>query len=165
MCLINLRFIKEVEDRIRDSLVEEITGEDIGLTVEIVMMVIEDMDMVEIILGEVIFEEDIIIEVDIIMIIEWIEIGKIGEYRGNPGQEKEKEIEIDKVGHHLVPDRDQGLVQIEIGLDVLNAESMTIFPMNVLIWSLIILIGKVTVQGQYHCIWQIAIQDRIQSNI
>ena len=59
------------------------------------------------------FEEDITFEVDIIMIIEWIEIGRIGEYGGNPGQEKE--IEIVKVGHHLVPDRDQGLVQIEIG--------------------------------------------------
>ena len=66
------------------------------------MKVIEDMDVVEVILGEVIFEEDIIFEVDIIMIIEWIEIGKIGEYGDNPGQEKE--IEIAKVGHHLVPD-------------------------------------------------------------
>ena len=126
-------------------------------------MVIEDMDMVEVILGEVIFEEDIISEVDIIMIIEWIEIVKIGEYGGNPGQGEE--IEIAKVSHHLVPDQDQGLVQIEIGLDVLDAESMTILPMNVLIWSLIIQIGKVIVQGQYHCIWQIAIQDWIQNNI
>ena len=66
------------------------------------MTVIEDMDVVEVILGEVIFEEDIISEVDIIMIIEWIEIGKIGEYGGNPGQGKE--IEIAKVGHRLVPD-------------------------------------------------------------
>ena len=119
--------------------------------------------MAEVILGEVIFKEDIISEVDIIMIIEWIEIGKIGEYGGNPGQGKV--IEIAEVSHRLVPDRDQGLVEIEIGLDVLNAESMTILPMNVLIWSLIIQIGKVTVQGQYHCIWQIAIQDQIQSNI
>ena len=95
------------------------------------------------------------------MIIEWIEIGRIGEYGGNPGQEKEKEIEIVEVGHHLVPDQDQGLVQIEIGLDVLNAESMTTLQMNVLIWFLIIQIGKVIVQGQYHCIWQIVIQDRI----
>ena len=71
------------------------------------------MDMVEVILGEVIFEEDLIFEVDIIMIIEWTEIGKIGEYGDNPGQEKE--IEIAKVGHSLVPDRDQGLVQTEIG--------------------------------------------------
>ena len=119
--------------------------------------------MVEVILGEVIFKEDIISEVDIIMIIVWIEIGKIGECGGNPCQEKE--IEIAEVGHCLLPDRDQGLVQIGIGLDVLNAESMTIFPMNILIWSLIIQIGKVTVQGQYHCTWQIVMQDRIQSNI
>ena len=61
-------------------------------------------------------------------------------------------IEIDKVGHCLVLDWDQGLVQIEIGLDVSNVESMTTLPMNVLIWFLIIQIGKVTVQGQYHCI-------------
>ena len=118
--------------------------------------------MVEVIFGEETFEEGIISEVDII-IIEWIGIGKIGEYGDNPGQEKE--IEIDKVGHHLVLDQDQGLVQIEIGLDVSNVESMTTLPMNVLIWFLIIQIGKVTVQGQYHCIWQIVIQDQIWSNI
>ena len=126
------------------------------------MKVIEDMDVVEVIFGEEIFEEGVTFEVDII-IIEWIEIRKIGEYGDNPGQEKE--IEIDEVGHHLVLDWDQGLVQIEIGLDVSNVESMTTLPMNVLIWFLIIQIGKVTVQGQYHCIWQIAIQDRIWSNI
>ena len=119
------------------------------------MKAIEDMDMVEVILGEVIFEEEVIFKVDII--IEWIGIGKIGEYGDNPGQEKE--IEIEEVGCHLVLDRDQGLVLIEIGLDVSNAESMTTLPMNVLIWFLIIQTGKVTVQGRYHCIWQIAIQD------
>ena len=126
------------------------------------MKVIEDMDMVVVIFGEETFEEGIISEVDII-IIEWIGIGKIGEYGDNPGQEKE--IEIDEVSHHLVLDQDQGLVQIEIGLDVSNVESMTTLPMNVLIWFLIIQIGKVTVQGQYHFIWWIVIQDRIWSNI
>ena len=163
MFLISLRFIKEVEDRTKDNLVEEVTGEDIGLIVEIVMKVVEVMDVVEVILGEVIFEEDISFKVDIIMIIEQIEIGRIGEYGGNPGQEKEKEkeIEIVEVSHHLVPDRDQGLVQIEIGLDALNAESMTTLQMNVLIWFLIIQIGKVIVQGQYHCIWLIVTQDQI----
>ena len=125
------------------------------------MKVVEVMDVVEVILGEVIFEEDISLEVDIIMIIEQIEIGRIGEYGGNPGQEKEKEIEIVEVSHHLVPDRDQRLVQIEIGLDALNAESMTTLQMNVLIWFLIIQIGKVIVQGQYHCIWLIVTQDQI----
>ena len=85
MCHTSPRFIKEVEGRIEDSLVEEIIGEVIGPMIEIVMMVIEDMDVVEVILGEVIFEEDITFEVDIIMIIEWIEIGRIGEYGGNPG--------------------------------------------------------------------------------
>ena len=126
------------------------------------MKVIEDMDIAEVIFGEETFEAGIIFEVEII-VIKWIGIGKIGEYGDNPGQEKE--IEIDKVSHHLVLDQDQGPVQIEIGLDVSNVENMTTLPMNVLIWFLIIQTGKVTVQGQYHCIWQIVIQDRIQSNI
>ena len=159
MCLISPRFIKEAEDKIGDSLVEEIIGEVIGLSVEIAMKVIEDMDVVEVIFGEEIFEEEVIFGVDII--IEWIGIGNVGEHGDNPGQE----IEIDEVGHHLVLDWDQGLVQIEIGLGVSNVESMTTLPMNVLIWFLIIQIGKVTVQDQYHCIWWIVIQDRIQSNI
>ena len=120
------------------------------------------MDVVEVILGEVIFKEEVIFEADI-TIIEWIGIGKIGEYGDNPGQEKE--IEIDEVGHHLVLDWDQGLVLIEIGLDALDVENMTTLQMNVLIQSLITQIGKVTVQGQYHCIWQTVIQDRIQNNI
>ena len=74
--------------------------------------------MVEVIFREEIFKEEVVFEVDII--IEWIGIGKIGEHGDNPGQGKE--IEIDKVGHHLVLDLDQGLVQIEIGLDVSNVE-------------------------------------------
>ena len=118
--------------------------------------------MVEVIFGEEIFVEEVIFEVEII-IIEWIGIWKIREYGDNPGQEKE--IEIDEVSHCLVLDQDQGLVQTEIGLDVSDVGSMTTWPMNVLIWFLIIQIGKVIVQGQYHCIWQIVIQDQIWSNI
>ena len=118
--------------------------------------------MVELIFGEEIFKEEVTFEVEVI-IVEWTVIGKIGEHGDNLGQQKE--IELDRVGHHLALDGDQGLVQIEIGLDVSNVESMTTLPMNVLIWFLTVQIGKVTVQGQYHCIWQIAIQDRIQSNI
>ena len=110
MCLISPRYIKEVEDKIGDSLVEEIIGEVIGLSVETAMKAIEDMDMVEVIFGEETFEEEVVFEVDII--IEWIGIGKIGEHGDNLGQEKE--IEIEEVDHHLVPDWDQGLVQIEI---------------------------------------------------
>ena len=72
------------------------------------------MDMVEVIFGEEIFMEKVIFKVDII--IEGIGVGKIGENGKNLGQEKE--IEIEEVGHHLVLDRHQGLVQIEIGLDV-----------------------------------------------
>ena len=85
------------------------------------MKVTEDMDVVEVIFGEVIFEVDIIIE--------WIEVGKIGEHGDNLGREKEKE----EVGHHLVLDWDQEPVQIEIGSGVLNVESMTTLQMNVLI--------------------------------
>ena len=138
---------------------EGIIGEDIGLIIEIVIMAIEDMDMVEVVLGEVILEEDIIIEVDIIVIEKWIGLGKIGECGDNLGQEKR--IKIAEVSHHLVLGRGQGLVQIEIGSGVLKVESMTTLLTNVLIWSLITQIGKVTVQGLYHCIWQIVIQDRM----
>ena len=82
------------------------------------------MDEVEVIFREAIFGE-VIFEVDII--IEWIEVGKIGEHGDNLGQEKEE------VGHHLVLDWDQELVQIEIGLVVSNVENMTTLQMNVLI--------------------------------
>ena len=81
--------------------------------------------MVEVILGEETFEEGIISKVEII--IEWIGIGKIEDYGDNLGQEKEG------VGCHLVLDQDPELVLIRIGLDVLNVESMTTLPMNVLI--------------------------------
>ena len=49
MCLISPRYIREVEDRIGDSLVEETHGEVIGPLVEIVMKVTEDVDVVEVI--------------------------------------------------------------------------------------------------------------------
>ena len=48
------------------------------------------MDVVEVILGEVIFKEEVALEVDII-IVEWTEIGKIGEHGDNPGQEKDRD--------------------------------------------------------------------------
>ena len=89
------------------------------------MKVTEDMDVVEVIFGEAIFKEEVIFEVDII--IEWIEVGKIGEHGDNLGHMKEKE----EVGHHLVLDWDQELVQIEIGLGVSNVENMTTLQMNV----------------------------------
>ena len=60
MCLISLRYIKEVEDRNKDSLVEEIFGEVIGPPVETAMKVIEEMDVVEVIFGEEIFKEEVI---------------------------------------------------------------------------------------------------------
>ena len=123
MCHTSPRYIKEVEDRIGDSLVKEIIGEVIGLSVEIAMKEIEDMDMVEVIFGEAIFEEEVIFKVDII--IEQIGIGKIGEHGDNLGHEKEKE----GVGHHLVLDWDQEQVQIEIGSGVSN-ECPNLIPDN-----------------------------------
>ena len=51
------------------------------------------------------------------------------EHGDNLGQKKEKE----EVGHHLVLDWHQELVQIEIGSGVSNVESMTTLQMNVLI--------------------------------
>ena len=126
MCHISPRYIKEVEDRIEDSLVEEAIGEVIDLLAEITIKVTEDMDVVEVIFGEAIFGE-VIFVVDIIL--EWIEVGMIGGHGDNLGQEKEKE----EVGHHLVLDQDQELVQIEIGSGVSNVESMTTLQMNVLI--------------------------------
>ena len=127
MCLICPRYIKEVEDRIGDSLVEEIIGEVIGLSVGIAIKVTKDMDTVEVIFRETIFEEEVIFEVDII--IGWIEVGKIGEHGDKLGHLKEKE----GVGHHLVLDWDQEQLQIEIGLGVSNVENMTTLQMNVLI--------------------------------
>ena len=88
--------------------------------------VIEDMEEVEAIFREAIFGE-VIFEADII--IEWREIGKIGEHGDNLGREKERK----EVGHHLVLDHHQELVQIEIGSGVSNVESTTILQMNVLI--------------------------------
>ena len=85
------------------------------------------MDMVEVILGEEIFGDEVIFEVDII--IEQIEVGKIEDYGGNLGQEEEKE----GVGCHLVLDWGPELVPIEIGSGVLNVENMTTLQLNVLI--------------------------------
>ena len=93
------------------------------------MKVTEDMDVVEVIFGEAIFKEEVIFKVDII--IECIGIGKIGGYGDSLDQEKE--IEKEEVGHHLVLDWDQELVQIEIGSGFLNVENMTTLQMNVLI--------------------------------
>ena len=61
-------------------MVEETIGEVIDLLVEIITKVIEDMEEVEVIFGEAIFEVDIIIE--------WIEVGKIVEHGDNLDQEK-----------------------------------------------------------------------------
>ena len=52
MYLISLRYIKEVEVRIGDNLIEEIIGEAIDLLIEIVVKAIEGMEEVEVILGE-----------------------------------------------------------------------------------------------------------------
>ena len=111
------------------------------------------MEEVEVILGEEHFKEEVIFEVYIIK--GWIEVGKIEDYGGNIGQEKEK----GGVGHHLVLDQVPELVPIEIGLGVSNAENMITLQMNVLIRRLIVQIRIVIVQDQYLYIWQIVIQD------
>ena len=157
MYLISLRYIKDVEVRIGDNLIEEIIGEAIDLLIEIVVKAIEGMAEVEVILGEEHFEEEVIFELNII-IIGWIEVGKIEDYGGNLGREEEKE----GVGCHLVLDWDPELVPIEIGLGVIDAENMTTLQMNVLIRHLIVQIGIVIVQDQCLYIWQIVIQDQIQ---
>ena len=108
MCHTSHRFIKEVEDRIGDNLMEGTIGEDIGHIVEIIITAIKDMDVVEVILGEVILEEDTIIEVDIIVIKEQTGLGKIGECGDNLGQEKE--FRIAEVDHHPALGRGQELV-------------------------------------------------------
>ena len=121
------------------------------------MQVLEDMEKVEVILGEEHFEEEVIFKVDII-IIGQIEAGKIEGYGGNLGREKEKE----GVGCHLALDWDPELVLTEIGSGVLNAENMTTLQMNVLIRHWIVQIGIVMVQDQYLNIWWIVIQDQIR---
>ena len=105
------------------------------------MKVTEAMEEAEVILGEEHFEEEVIFEVDII-IIGWIEVGKIEECGDNLGLEKEKE----GVGCHLAQDQDPELVLTEIGLGVLSAENMTTLQMNVLIRQLTVQIGIVIVQ-------------------
>ena len=83
------------------------------------MKVIEDMEEVKVIFGEVTFRE-VIFKVDIIVI--QVEIGKIEGHGDNLGQEKEN----GELGHHLVLDQDQEPVPTEIGLGALNVESMII---------------------------------------
>ena len=62
----------------------------IDLLIKIVVKAIEDMEEVEVILGEEHFKEEVTFEVDI-TIIRQIEVGKTEDYGGNLGQEKEKE--------------------------------------------------------------------------
>ena len=70
------------------------------LLVEIIMKVIEDIEEVGVILGEVTFRE-VIFEVDIIII--QVQIGKIEGHGDNLDQEKEK----GELDHHPVLDWDQ----------------------------------------------------------
>ena len=43
MCLINCKYIKEVEARIGDNLIEEIIGEDTDLSIEVIVKATEGM--------------------------------------------------------------------------------------------------------------------------
>ena len=73
---------------------------DIDLLVETILKVIEDMEEVEVIFGEVTFRE-VIFKGDIIII--QVEIGEIEGHGDNLCQEKEK----GELGHHPVLDQDQ----------------------------------------------------------
>ena len=118
--------------------------------------------MVEVVFGEEIFKEEVTFEVEII-IIEWRGIGK-----NRRTWRQSRSRERDRVRRSRSPSSSRSRSRTSTNRDRIrfsNVESMTTLPMNVLIWFLIIQIGKVTVQGQYHCIWQIVIQDWIRSNI
>ena len=82
------RFIKEeVEDRIDKSLDKVIIGEEIDHLVETAIVIIEDMEEVEVIFGDVIFEAVLIIILEEMI----VEIKKIEGHGGSLGQEKEEE--------------------------------------------------------------------------
>ena len=116
------------------------------------MIVTEDMEEAEVTSGEDHFEEGVISKVIIevgIMIIGLIGIGKIEDCGDNLGLEKEKE----GVDHLLVLDQVPESVQIEIELDVSNAENMITLQMNVLIRHTRVQMEIVIVQDQHLYIW------------
>ena len=90
MCLINLRYIrKEVEDKIDRTLGKVMLGEETGFIVEnAVIIVIEDMEEVEVILKEVVFEEGLILLLGEMM--KGIEIERVEERGDSLDQEKEE---------------------------------------------------------------------------
>ena len=83
---ISPRFIKEVEDRIGKSLDKVITGEEIDHLVETIIITIEDMEEVEAIFGEVIFETGLVIILEEMI----VEIEEIEGHGGSLDQEKEE---------------------------------------------------------------------------
>ena len=86
----NLRYIrKEVEDKIDGTLGKVMFGEETGLKVEnAVITIIEDMEEVEVILEEVVFEEGLIVSLGKMMI--GIKIERIEDHGGSLDQEKEE---------------------------------------------------------------------------
>ena len=83
---ISPRFIKEeVEDRISKGLDKVITGEEINHSVETVIITIEDMEEVEAIIREVIFEAGLVIILEEMI----VEIEEIEGHGGSLDQEKE----------------------------------------------------------------------------
>ena len=82
---ISPRFIKEeVEDRIGNSLDKVIIGEEIDHLVETFIILIENMEEVEVIYGEVIFEAGFVIVLEEMI----VEIEKIEGHGGSQDQEK-----------------------------------------------------------------------------
>ena len=90
MCLKNHRYIrKEVEDKIDRTLGKGMLGEETGFTVEnAVITVIEDMEEVEVILEEVVFEEGLILLLGEMTM--GIEIERTEDHGDSLDQEKEE---------------------------------------------------------------------------
>ena len=124
---INPKYIKkEVEVRIREILGKVIIEEDIGHLVENVdMIVIEDMEEVELILGEVAFEVGLVIILGKMRV--GIEIERIEGHGDSLDQEKEG-WELDQ---NQVLGQVQELAQTGTESNVLSVGSMIILEMNV----------------------------------
>ena len=91
MCLINPRYIKKEEEVRTGEILDRIAiGEEIGHLVEnAVIIVIEVMDEVEVILGEMVFEVGPVVTLEEIIVE--IEVERIGDLGDSLDQEKEEE--------------------------------------------------------------------------
>ena len=90
-----------MEDRIGEILDKVIIGEEIDHLVEIIIILIEDMEEVKVIFGEVIFKAGLVIILEEMIVV----IEKIEGHGGSLDQEKEE----GESGHHPVLDQVQEL--------------------------------------------------------